>query len=61
MVNLAQICFIRSNRHIKVVDVCEAKAMKVVEYDTGYALGILLIMPKQTHHYLDSFRILKLA
>ncbi|XP_017970340.1 PREDICTED: protein FAR1-RELATED SEQUENCE 5 [Theobroma cacao] len=29
MVNPAQICFIRSNRQIKVADVCEAKAMKV--------------------------------
>ncbi|KAK6267010.1 hypothetical protein QUC31_017847 [Theobroma cacao] len=29
MVNLAQICFIRSNRQIKVADVYEAKAVKV--------------------------------
>ncbi|WRX19779.1 FAR1 DNA binding domain - like 10 [Theobroma cacao] len=29
MVNPAQICFIRSNRQIKVADVCEAKAVKV--------------------------------
>ncbi|WRX17328.1 FAR1 DNA binding domain - like 10 [Theobroma cacao] len=35
MVNLAQIGFIRSNRHIKVADVCEAKVMKVAAQARG--------------------------
>ncbi|WRX13222.1 FAR1 DNA binding domain - like 7 [Theobroma cacao] len=40
MVNPAQICFIRSNRQIKVADVCEAKAMKVAGIKTCQVMNV---------------------
>ncbi|KAK6250196.1 hypothetical protein SCA6_004201 [Theobroma cacao] len=40
MVNLAQIGFIRSNRHIKVADVCEAKVMKVAGIKTCQVMNV---------------------